>query len=382
MNIARMSDVIAAQPGTIDLLEDTFSQGAPSPSPDTTARHPGARLAALAALVMTVAVVAWLAVQIHAVFADSWVAPLHLSPDNEAITKLRFEHQRHLAEVAHLEAEVTRLDGELAAIDAAVTRLSGLVDSSTKSMQWQADVGAGEAAGVAGAIANLEQQRGLLRTLHERQLGLVAAAKGDVAAGLVDRTALDREEQTRDRLALEIAENERQLAEARQRRGQTAANVDALRSGVAAPGAATAGGRMPEVAAGQEHRVRIELEILRLESEARGHRALRSVAAASIASQRELLHDLESRPLYRAMARDTDIAFVPYDQIVGIKPGATVLDCVWNVVQCREVGKVAEVMPGEIVTQDPWGEIARGQYVVLALDDRDAIRERVLRVRP
>jgi len=49
---------------------------------------------------------------------------------------------------------------------------------------------------------------------------------------------------------------------------------------------------------------------------------------------------------------------------------------------CRTVGHVGEVLPGEVVTQDPWGEIARGQYAVLALDDKDAVRERVLRVRP
>ena len=40
------------------------------------------------------------------------------------------------------------------------------------------------------------------------------------------------------------------------------------------------------------------------------------------------------------------------------------------------------VLPGEVVTQDPWGEMARGQYAVLLLDDKDAVRERVLRVRP
>jgi hypothetical protein len=51
-------------------------------------------------------------------------------------------------------------------------------------------------------------------------------------------------------------------------------------------------------------------------------------------------------------------------------------------VHCHEVGRIAEVLPGEVVTQDPWGELARGQYAILALDDASAVRERVLRVRP
>jgi hypothetical protein len=376
----RLSDGLATQTSPIDILEDSLASAA---GPDHTAaeavRHTGARVAALAALFVTVVALAWLAVQIHALIADSWVAPLHLSPDNQAIVQLRFEHQRHLAEVARLDAEVTRLDGELAAIGTAVARLSGILDSSEQSMRWQADVGSDEAAGVSSAIANLERQRGLLRQLHERQLGLVAAAKGDLAAGLVDRTALDREEQARDRLALEIADNQRQLDEARRRRGQAVASVEAFRSGAA--GAAAGRTRMPEVAAGAEHRLRLDLEILRLQSEARGHRALRAVAAASIATQRGLLAEVEARPLYRAMTQAIDVAFVPYPQLDDVRAGATVLDCTWNVVNCRAVGRVTEVLPGEVVTQDPWGEMARGQYVVLALEERDAIRERVLRVR-
>jgi hypothetical protein len=374
----RLSDVMSSQQSPIDILEESFA-GAPAITVAAVEPHTGARVAALAALFASVAVLAWLAVQVHALIADSWVAPLHLSPDNQAITQLRFEHQRHLAEVARLEAEVTRLDGELAAIDTAVARLTGILDSSEQSMRWQADVGTGEAAGVAEAIANLDHQRQLLRQLHQRQLGLVAAARADLAAGLIDRTALDKEEQARDRLALELADNQRQLAEARRRRGQTVANVEAFRSG--ATGAVAGETRMPEVAAGAEHRLRLDLEILRLQSEARGHRAMRSVAASSIATQKSLLAELESRPLYRAMSQAIDVAFVPYEQLDGVRTGAAVLDCTWNVVNCRAVGRVTEVLGGEVVTQDPWGEMARGQYVVLALDERDAIRERVLRVR-
>ena len=47
-----------------------------------------------------------------------------------------------------------------------------------------------------------------------------------------------------------------------------------------------------------------------------------------------------------------------------------------------DVGRVAEVLPGEVVTQDPWGTIARGQYAILELSDHDAAKEKVLRARP
>jgi hypothetical protein len=94
-----------------------------------------------------------------------------------------------------------------------------------------------------------------------------------------------------------------------------------------------------------------------------------------------LLAELEARPLYRAMTAATDIGFAPYSQLDGIQRGDSIVHCTWGVFNCHEVGRVTEVVPGEVATQDPWGELARGQYVVLALDDPPAVRARVLRVR-
>jgi hypothetical protein len=48
---------------------------------------------------------------------------------------------------------------------------------------------------------------------------------------------------------------------------------------------------------------------------------------------------------------------------------------------CKQVGVVAEVVPGEVVLPDPWGNMARGQYAVLNLSDGLAARAKMLRVR-
>jgi hypothetical protein len=175
---------------------------------------------------------------------------------------------------------------------------------------------------------------------------------------------------------VELTDLERQLAEIRVRKAHAKTTLNALDE------RATAGtSRMPEVVQGAERDTRIEIEIQRLQAETRGHQAQRAVAIASAANQRALLGELESRPLYRAMKSITDVAFVPYDELTGVTPGAAVLDCTWGVFSCHPVGKITEILPGEVVTQDPWGEMARGQYVVLSLDDKDAVRERILRVR-
>lgn len=351
----------------------------PDPQPE---RAPGRSLAgralALSLLAATVAGLAWLGTQVYHVLTDAWIAPLHLSPDNDAIAQLRLHHQRNLAEIARLDAEVTRLDGALVAIDVAVDKLSALRGTADETLRWRAEHSRVEVEGLGTAATLMQRQRDVLRDLHARQVGLVARTRQDLAAGLVDRTALDRELQVEGQLALQIAELDRQIAEAtiRQKHSRTA-----LRALSGASPRTQAGGLMPEVAAGGEHAARIEVEIERLHAEARGHRAQRAAATAAISAQRALLAELEARPLYRAMKADTDVAFVPYDQLAGVRPGGTVVACVWGVFACEPVGAIAEVLPGEVVTQDPWGEMARGQYAVLELRDPEAIRERVLRVR-
>ena len=334
------------------------------------------RLAAWGALIGTLVGMGWLGVQIYLVLTDSWVAPLHLSPNNDAIVGLRLQHTRNQAELARLDAEVARADSAIAAVETATQRLVALRGTATDTLHWRADESRVEAGGLATTTALMQKQRAILEDLRTRQTRIVERTRDDLKAGIVDRTALDRDEQTLDQLALQIAEVEREIAEAELRRKQARTVIRALDGGKTASGS-----RMPEVAAGDEHSARIEIEIERLAAEGRGHRANRQAAAASAAAQRSLLAELEARPLYRAMKAETDVAFVPYDQLDGVKPGAVIVSRTWAVFACEEVGRIKEVMGGEVVTQDPWGEMARGQYAVLELTDREAIRERVLRVR-
>ena len=61
----------------------------------------------------------WLGREVYFVITVSWIAPLHLSPDSDGVAALRMQRQRQLAELARLDAEVTRVDGELECAGAA-----------------------------------------------------------------------------------------------------------------------------------------------------------------------------------------------------------------------------------------------------------------------
>ena len=139
---------------------------------------------------------------------------------------------------------------------------------------------------------------------------------------------------------------------------------------------------MPEAVAREEQLVRIELEVLRIECEQRSKRTLRVLMTEKLASMDAIESELKARPLFRAAAATLEIAFVPYTQIDGVTAGADVYECVWGIFQCKTVGKIAEIVPGEVILPDPWGNQARGQYAILDLQTHRSARSKVLRVRP
>ena len=122
--------------------------------------------------------------------------------------------------------------------------------------------------------------------------------------------------------------------------------------------------------------------MLKLRTEVRGKRAEIALLENKLAQIDELEAQLRGRPLFQAMDRSLDVAFVPYTQLEGVTVGGEVHECVWGLIFCEPVGRVAELLPGEIAFTDPWGNPARGQYAVLALSDSSAAQSKSLRVRP
>ena len=138
---------------------------------------------------------------------------------------------------------------------------------------------------------------------------------------------------------------------------------------------------MPELMAHEEQVIRVELEVRRLLSEKRSKLAEHAALTDRVTKLDELAGQLKSRPIYQAAEKSLNVAFVPYSQIDGVESGALVYACTWGLFFCKQVGRIAEMVPGEVLSADPWGAPARGQYAVLALWSSDAARLKTLRVR-
>ena len=335
------------------------------------------RLLALTALTLVGGSLLWLGVALVRVFSDSWIAPISLSPDSDSVLQMNLQLTRERAEMERVEAEMMRIDAEIAAIDSGLERLGSLRHTSDEVFAYGADESSVEEASLIRAVHNLRDERVILERLIARQQHEVELAQQHLTAGLIERRDYEVQAQQLDRLELQRIASVRALDEAETLRRHAGRSTAQLRS--------SAGGsqdsRMPEIVERHEAETRLELEIIRLEAERRGLVATRDVGQRSLAELEEVMHSIEARPLYQATQREMEVAFVPYQQLDGVHAGAPIIRCHAGIFFCERVGTVHEVMPGEVVTQDPWGELARGRYAVLDLTDATAVQERILRVR-
>lgn len=344
----------------------------------------GTRLVSLAALISVLLGAGWLVVSLVSLFTDSWIAPANLSPDSDAVVNLRVEMTRHVAEVERAEAERVRIDHQIAAIDSSLARLAVLGDNTRDMFLWGADVQGQSASAIGRSVRNLRQQQRMLEGLRDRQRERTERTRQQLEEGIVGRRELDAAEQALDQLELQITGNLRAINEAELQLEQARLTSATLRR-TAEGQPAQAGvirGQMPEVVNRQEAMMRIELEVIELQAERRGLEALRDTAQRNLGRMREALGQIEARPLWQATQRSVDVAFVPYEQLEGVRPGDDVIQCTWGIFACHRVGTIREIIPGEVVTPDPWGELARGRFVILHLTDHQAVQERILRVSP
>lgn len=291
------------------------------------------RLMSLVTLVAFVSAVTFVGHEAYRAFTDSFIAPIILSPDNELVIQNKLKAGSLSMERDKAFAERAALVGEIAAGEQAVLRLRALAPLTPPRVG-----------------KTLEDKRRVLQQMYRQQEDFVEHAAANLEARLITQADLAKEIQTLAQIRVALLENARVQAETELAR--------------------------------EERLTRVELELMKLESELRSKRVELELLGEKLAMIDDLESQLRERPIFQAMSRSLDAAFIPYTQIEGAREGSTVYDCLWGLLFCEPVGRVAELVPGEVVLTDPWGSQARGQYAVLQLSDREAARSKSLRVRP
>lgn len=305
---------------------------------------------------------------------DVQVAPFMLTPDSDAITGSRLSlaaltTERETAG-AHLEVLVEQLQvardsrERLTTLHAKFAGAVGvsqeLTAESERSAQQELQKLQSQRTVIEGALA---EQTSYIEDLDRRvESGLAHGSDAVRERAELRRLQLLQLERERDQVAAENRARELSVTRASQRGASNRLTADQLRL--------------------EEQLLRLELEVRGIEADERGKLAELASVNAQTARLDELIAQLKQRPLYRAIANKQTLAFVPYTQLRGVRAGGSIYQCrVWSVFFCDYVGRIVELLPGEIDGVDPWGTRERGEYAVLDLIESRAITAKTLRVR-
>jgi hypothetical protein len=346
----------------------------PSPAVPSRSATLRGRFFALGALGALASLIAYAGHTTYQVATDAFVAPIILTPDNELVLQSKVKMSELSVERARTQAEAEGVDADIAADEKAVMRLTRLRATAEKGLAWTSGVTARQVTSGGKDLKTLEDQSSLLVEMMGKQTQLVHETKANVDAGLLPRTDYTHETQALNQMQLALLDNQRQQAQVKALTREASLQRMSLASAEGSP-------PMPEALLREDQLVRIDLEVLRAEADLRTKRAEQRIMQDKLAKLADLEEQFKARPLVRAIDKRLDVAFVPYTQLDGVHQGASVYECTWGVFRCKSVGRIAEVVPGEVVLPDPWGNQSRGQLAILDLGERDSARAKTLRVR-
>jgi hypothetical protein len=337
----------------------------------------GARLFSLLALALLMLATVYGAATAYRVVNDSFVAPIIFSPDNDLVIQNKLSLSRLLAERQRVLTRVAESTAALEIADRSVAHLLDFRRSVSKTLAWSVALTSKQAEVSAQEVDGLEQQRVVIENMTRDQEHFVAQMKQSLDAGLIRKAEFERNQSGLDQLRLAWLQNARDRLTAQVQLDTASLAQEVLSKKNKAGGLIT-----PEMAAQRDHLMRVELDLMKLQAERQARLAQQRTDQDELLKIDELIADMKRRPIFRAIEVSQNVAFVPYSQREAVAPGSDVFDCkVWTVFACSHVGKVSELLPGEVATQDPWGTPTRGQYALLELSDGSAAMSKALRVR-
>jgi hypothetical protein len=102
---------------------------------------------------------------------------------------------------------------------------------------------------------------------------------------------------------------------------------------------------------------------------------------STLARYDRLLASIERSPYLQATEKEFMVAFVPYENLANVEPGDGVYGCRLTFVLCRRVGRVAEVLGGEVTRKHPvHSQEMRGVMVHIVLDEPKMAEKAVLHI--
>ena len=314
--------------------------------------------------IIVVVLVSYIATSAFYFVSDSWVEPMVVSKTDEHVLSLNSqlgqaenERDRLLAELHHADRYIEvqqSFQGQFA--EAIRADLEGR-KSALKRMKDLAHE-------YAGARERIQNSNSAFARASRRRMSR------EYRAGLIDRSDMLSGKYQLAQITssnLSLAEREAEYETRAADLEKQAQSLDAILS--------QKGGE--DVLSYDVLRIKQEYELSRIDTA----KAIenRKMLKASLQRQESLVDSLNKSPYLRALADDANVAFVPYSNMDNVSVGTPVYSCALEFVICSKVGKVVEIMPGEVSFKHPRRDkMMRGQMVSIELDDGDAAENDVL----
>jgi hypothetical protein len=314
--------------------------------------------------IIVIILVGYIATSAFYFVSDSWIQPMRVARTDERVLSL----QAQLAEQENIRdrvaAELNHADRYIAVQQAYQAEFAQAIRADLTGRKAALDRARGLAKGYAGARDRVRRSNQAFAAASQRKMS------EEYAAGLIDRgdmlsgkfqlaqitssnlTLAERQAEYEDRAAVLQAEAEALDAILDEKGGSAALSYDVLK-------------------------IKQEYEMSRLEAQ----KAIetRTALQNGLVRQEQVVDGLKQSPYLRAALGDASVAFVPYGNMDDVKPGVALYGCALEMVFCRKVGKVVEVLAGEVQFKHPHREkVLRGQMIVVDLADKAAAEDDVL----
>ncbi|HUQ06783.1 MAG TPA: hypothetical protein VM261_29975 [Kofleriaceae bacterium] len=314
--------------------------------------------------IIVIVLVGYIATSAFYFVSDSWVQPMRVAASDERVLSLQSQLTEQENTKDKIIADLNHADRYIAV-----------------QQTYQGEFAAAIRADLTGRKAALNRVRELAsgyasardRVRRSNQAYAAASQKKmaeEYAAGLIDRgQMLSGKFQLAQITSSNLTLAERQ-AEYEDRATDLEAEAQALNAILDEKGGTSA-------LSYDVLKIKQEYELSRLETQ----KAIESREAlkSSLERQEKVVDGLKQSPYLRAVDGNANVAFVPYSNMDDVRAGAPLYGCALEMLFCRKVGKIVEVMQGEVSFKHPHREkVLRGRMIVVDLKDKSAAEDDVL----
>jgi hypothetical protein len=314
--------------------------------------------------VIVIVLIGYVATTLFYMVNRSWIVPTVISPSDEKVLALQTELSLRQTQRERVLAELNAAEHAVAAEERFQRELATTIHADLATRQ-------AELARMRSLATSAATTRRAVRTSSR---AFAAAQSAQLAredrAGVVDRSSVV----TSSYQLAQISSSSLSLAERQADFDTRADELEAAVTGLAA------------IVDEHADETALSYNVLTIK---RGYdasklalakaRDTRAMLASSVKRLDHLIANLAHSGYLRAVRDRAAIAAVPYENLSNVRAGASLHACRASLLLCRRVGRVLEVLPGEVTVRHPHRDrTQRGRMIVLRLDEPAAARNEVL----